>query len=191
MVVIGDGIGGHGRKLFFKPTHSVEWQEFDPFGEDQDGRLVDIASNGGRFVAVGYWDDSDSGRRRGLSLSSSDGSSWTRSVVSDRDSLVFDQVVRMPDNRFLAIASESYYIVGECRPNACMWFEEDAYTYVSTDGLSWTPRNQVYHRYEPWPSEVGDQIEHPRSIAVGSRGTVLLDDWVAGARVFYAPPGTD
>jgi len=190
MVVIGDGLGGHGRKLFFQAAHTNRWQEIDPFGEDQDGRLVDLASNGRGFVAVGYWDDWDSGRRWGVAVSSIDGSNWTRSIVGDRDGLVFDQVTVLPGGRYLAIASVRGYAVAECRPSACIFLHEEAFSYLSSDGTSWAEGPQIYVRDEDSPEEIGDMVEHPRAIAAGSRGVVILDDWADGDHVFWAPPET-
>jgi hypothetical protein len=194
IAVIGDGpLGGYGRRIFFRPTNSVDWQRFDAFGEDQDGRLVDIASNGNRFVAVGYWDDWDTGRRGGVAMSSIDGLTWSRTVVSDPEGLVFDQVTVLPSNRFLVIASAASYWVAECvdpSGRGCFGIDELGLTYTSAQGTSWSPGPQVYERFEDAPSEIGDMVEHPREVAAGPLGVIVIDDWFDGPHVFFAPAGT-
>ncbi|CAN5609466.1 hypothetical protein BH23CHL7_BH23CHL7_07150 [soil metagenome] len=194
IVVIGDGsFEGHGRRIYFRPTHSVGWQRFDAFGEDQDGRLVDIASNGNRFVAVGYWDDGDSGRRGGVAMSSIDGLAWSRTVVSDPEGLVFDQVTVLPSNRFLVIASLTGYWVAECLDpsgRGCFGIDELGLTYTSAQGDAWSPGPQIYERFEDAPSEIGDMVEHPREVAVGPQGVIVVDDWFNGPHIFFAPAGT-
>ncbi|HVM31324.1 MAG TPA: hypothetical protein VM305_11220 [Candidatus Limnocylindrales bacterium] len=185
IVVIADGGSeGHGRRLYFRPTHSSEWQRIDAFGEDLDGRLLDIATNGRRFVAVGYEDDWNTGVRRGIALSSVDGTSW--SPVRIGEELVFDQIVALADGRFLVVATSRGYSVGDCQPAACIFLDETAVAYTSPDGIDWREGSHIYQRSERVPPEIGDMVEHPRDIAAGPQGVVLLDDeWADGPRVFF------
>jgi hypothetical protein len=189
-VIADGGFEGGGRRLYFRPTHTGEWQRIDVFGEDQDGRLLDLVTNGNRFVAVGYEDNSASGRRQAVVRSTVDGSSWARTVVADRSPLAFDQVVTLPDGRFLAVASEHFFSVGDCRPRACVFVDEQGLTYVSANGTDWTPAAQVYERFEDAPQEGGDEVGHPRGVAAGPQGVVIVDGWFDGPHVFFAPADT-
>jgi hypothetical protein len=194
IVVIADGGSeGHGRRLYFRASGTTSWQRFDVFGEDQDGRLVDIASNGNRFVAVGYWDDGDSGRRGGVAMSSIDGLAWSRTVVSDPEGLVFDQVSVLPSNRFLVIASVMGYWVADCLDptgTGCFGIDELGLTYTSAQGVAWAPGPQIYERFEESPPEIGDMVEHPREVAAGPLGVIVVDEWFDGPHIFFAPAGT-
>jgi hypothetical protein len=191
IVVIGDDFSGYGRKIFVRHDHTVGWEELDPFGEDVDGRLLDLATNGGRFVAVGYEDDQVSGQRVAKVVSAVDlGAPWAQVVVSAADrNLIFDQVVALPDFRFLAVASSPQFIVGECQPSACVELHELGQAWLSDDGQAWQLNSQVYERREAAPSEGGDTIEHNRSVVAGDAGAVVLDGWYRALHVFFAPLG--
>ena len=190
IVVIGDDFNGHGRRIFVRRDHTVGWEEIVPFGDDVDGRLLDLATNGGRFVAAGYEDDFDTGERLATVRTSVDLTTWTRAVAGNGDSLIFDQVVALPDFRFLAVASVPSYIVGECQPSGCVELHEQGQAWLSDDGVSWQLDSQIYERGEPAPDEIGDMIEHPRAVAAGASGVVVLDRWFGALHVFFAPLST-
>ncbi|MDQ3938546.1 MAG: hypothetical protein M3253_07675 [Chloroflexota bacterium] len=190
IVVIGEDFNGHGRRLYVRLDHTSGWQRIDPFGEDVDGRLLDLASNGGRVVAVGYEDDFDTGERMATVRTSVDLTTWTRAVVSNDDQLIFDQVVALPDFRFLAIASVPSYIVGECQPDGCMFIEELGQAWLSEDGVAWQLNSQIYERNESLPDELGDEVGHRRAVVVGAAGVVVFDRWFDAHHVFFAPLGT-
>jgi hypothetical protein len=158
-----------------------------PFGEDIDGRLLDLATNGGRFVAVGYEDDFDSGQRMATIRSSVDLSTWTRSVADNGDTLIFDRVVALPDTSFLAVASVPRIV--DCPADGCV-LDELGQAWLSDDGVSWQLDSQIYERNETGPSEGGDMIEHPRAVAAGSAGVVVFDRWYTAQHVFFAPLAT-
>jgi hypothetical protein len=184
IVVIGDAdLGGYGRTIHFRATHSTDWQTIEPFGEDVDGRLVGLASNGRRFVAVGYFDDPNSGQRRAYSFSSADGTSWTRSFGDDLS--VFDTVTDLPDGRFLAVAANrAYWVPGQ---GSQIFLEESSYAYTSTDGISWQQGSLIYERMTEVPPEIGDMVELRFAGAAGRSGVVLIEDF--GPRVYFGGEG--
>jgi hypothetical protein len=185
LVVIGDaGWEGHGRNVYFRSAQSAGWQSFQPFGEDVDGRLISVASNGRRFVATGYLDDPVSGRMRGFAVTTVDGTAWTRSMVSAVDPLVFDKVVDLRDGRFLAVGGSRVYSVGGRQ----IFLGEEAYAFTSTDGVSWEQGSLIYESYQEVAPEIGDMIERPWSIAAGPGGVVLIDLY-EDRRVYFAPSG--
>jgi hypothetical protein len=187
IAVIGDDFTGYGRRVFVKLSHTVDWHEHVPFGEDIDGRLLDLATNGGSFVAVGY-EDTDVGDRRGVSHFSVTGTEWTRTLVDTEDTLIFDQVVTLPVGRYLAVASAPTYIVGECQPTPCMAIEEIGQAWVMMpDGSAWERDSDIYTRFEALPDELGDEIEHRRAVAAGSGGMVVFDRWFDALHVFWTP----
>lgn len=186
LVVIGDTFMGYGRTLWVKSTHSSEWQAIEVYGEDEDGRLLDLATSRGRVVAVGYV-DADAGDRRPIALSADDLASWTRTVLPAEDQLVFDQVVALPDGRFMAIAGARSYTVGECQPIGCGLIDEIATGWLSADGVAWQPGAQIYQRSEAMPSEIGDEVGEHRAVAAGAGGVVVLDRWFQALHVFWAP----
>jgi hypothetical protein len=192
IAVIGDDFTGHGRRLFVRLANSVDWQEHEPFGEDVDGRLLDLATDGGRFVAVGYEDDFDTGQRMGSVRTSVDGTSWTRSNVlggDDGRGLVFDQVVALPDGRFFAVGGARQFSVAECQPDPCAALDETATGYLSADGITWQAARVIYQRHEDSPPEVGDEVGNDRAVVAGAAGVVIADDWRDGLHVFFGPLG--
>jgi hypothetical protein len=187
IAVIGDNFMGHGRTLWVRRDGAAAWQEIEVFGEDDDGRLLDLATNGGRFVAVGYEDDFDTGERMATVRTSVDLTTWTRAVTGNGDTLIFDQVVALPDFRFLAVASVPRIV--DCQADGCI-LHELGQAWLSDDGMAWQLDSQIYERNETGPSEIGDQIEHNRAVAAGAAGVVVLDRWFGALHVFFAPLST-
>lgn len=183
IAVLGDDSSGYGRVIHFRPTHTSEWVRHLPFGEDRDGRLVDLVTNGQRFVAIGYEDDFDTGVRRPTVRSSTDGTNWVATQVNGTGVDVFEQVVVLPDGRFATIGSSRGYSGSGSR----LTMREVAYSYVSADGAGWGDGLQIWDRTQQVGSAIGDQVERYRAVAAGSAGVVIGDEWQNSAHVFFAP----
>jgi len=166
--------------LWFSTDLGDTWQpaqtDLDPEGDANLG-VVDIATDGGRFVAVGYEERDD---YEPLMLVSTDGADWqSANVPPAAAGQIFDQVTAGPGG-YTALAHRS---------------GGDGQSWTSANGADWAAGPTIYQRnlvFQPGDTPGDDVVTH-RALAVGAAGAVVAEFWrfaepgEGGLHVWFAP----
>jgi hypothetical protein len=167
--------------LWYSTDLGDNWQPAQTdlvMGEDGNVGIVDVAADGGRFVAVGYEERED---YEPLVLVSTDGASWqSASLPPAAAGQIFDQVSARPGG-YLALTHRS---------------GGDGRSWTSADGAGWSAGPTIYERnlvFQPGDTPGDDVVTH-RALAVGPAGAVVAEFWrfaepgQGGLHVWFAPP---